>query len=64
MTAEPWGYDDKLIEWLHGYEKPKAQKAQIKKELLRVRCQPPKWSDWCMPEDDKKKKKEKLWNDK
>ena len=34
-------FDDvELIEWYEGYKKRKAQKAQIKKELMRVASHP------------------------
>ena len=35
------------------HQKHKAQKAQIKKELMRVAWHPSKWWDWCVPEDEK-----------
>ena len=54
MTPGPWGYDDKLIEWYEGYQKRKAQKAQIKKELMPIAWHPSRWWDWCVPEDEKK----------
>ena len=41
-------------------EKCKAQKAQIKKELMRVAWHPSRWWDWCVPED-KKKETETFW---
>ena len=53
-------HGDRLIKWRNGYKKHKAQKAQIKEELLRVGWHPSRWWDWCIPEDDKKET-EKLW---
>ena len=51
--------DDELIEWYQGYQKRKAQKAKIKKELLPIAWHPSRWWDWCFPEDEEKEK-EKL----
>ena len=43
-------------------KKRKAQKAKIKKELMPIAWHPSRYWDWCMSEDEKKKKKtEKLW---
>ena len=36
------------------HQKHKAQKAQIKKELMRVAWHASKWWDWCVPEDEKR----------
>ena len=52
--------NDKLIEWYDGYQRHKAQKAQIKKELIPIAWHPSRWWDWCVPEDNKKET-EKLW---
>ena len=52
--------DNYLIKWYEGYQKRKAQKAQIKKELMSIAWHPSRWWDWCVPEDEKKDK-EKLW---
>ena len=43
--------DDELITW---YKQRKAQKAQIKEELMPVAWHPDRWWDWCVPEDEKK----------
>ena len=51
---------DKLIERYKGYKKRKAQKAQIKKELLPIAWHLSRYWDWCVPEDEKKEI-EKLW---
>ena len=55
-------YDDdyEIIEWYNGYQKCKAQKAEIKEELLQASRHPSRWWDWCVPEDEKKET-EKLW---
>ena len=36
------------------WNKRKAQKAQIKKELMSIAWHPSRWWDWCVPEDEKK----------
>ena len=54
--------DDETVEWYDDYKKPKAQKAQIKEELMPIAWHPSRWWDWCVPEEDKKET-EKLWND-
>ena len=43
-----------LIEWYKRYEKRKAQKASIKKELMPIAWHPSRWWDWCVSEDEKK----------
>ena len=54
-------FDDvELIEWYESYKKRNAQKAQIKKELMRVASHPSRYWDCCFPEDEKKET-EKLW---
>ena len=45
---------DKLIEWYKGYQKRKAQKAQIRKELMPIAWHPSRCWNWCIPEDEKK----------
>ena len=54
--------DNGIIEWYDGeyLQKRKVQKAQIKKELMRVAWHPSRWWDWCMSEDEKTET-EKLW---
>ena len=49
--------DDGIIKWCDGYKKRKAQKVQIKKELMRVAWHSSRWWNWCVPEDEKKKQK-------
>ena len=58
--------DDKIFkrykaEWYEGYKKRKAQKAQIKKELMPIAWHPSRWWDWCITKDEEKKT-EKLWS--
>ena len=53
-------YYNKLIEWHDGYQKRKAQKAQIKEELIPIAWHPSRWWDWYVSED-KKKETEKLF---
>ena len=57
-------YDDdyfynhhEVIQWYDGYEKRKAQKAQIKKEPLPITWHPSRWWDWCVPEEEKRRRK-------
>ena len=52
--------DDDFIEWHEGYQKRKAQKEQIKKELMPITWHPSRWWAWCVPED-KKQETENLW---
>ena len=60
QQVKPW-HNDKLIAWYKGYKKRKAQKAQIKKELMPVVWHPSRYWDWCMLEDEKNET-EQLWN--
>ena len=48
--------DDGVIEWHAGesHQKPKAQKASIKKDLMPTAWHPSRWWDWCMTGDEKK----------
>ena len=43
-----------------GYQKRRAQKAKIKKELMPIAWHSSRWWNWCVPEDEKKET-EKLW---
>ena len=52
--------NDKLIKWYEGCQKWKAQKAKIKKELMRIAWHPSRYWDWRMSEDEKRET-EKLW---
>ena len=52
--------DNELFKWYDGYEKRKAQKARIEKELMPVAWHLSRWLDWCVPEDEKEET-EKLW---
>ena len=52
--------DDVPDKWYNGYQKRKAQKAQIKEELMPIAWHPSKWWDWCLSEDEKKETW-KLW---
>ena len=52
--------DDKFFEWYDSYKKQNAQKARIKKQLMRVAWHPSRWWNWCFPEDEKKETV-KLW---
>ena len=46
--------DDKCFKWYDDYKKRKAQKAQIKKELMLIAWHPDRVVDWCMSEDEKR----------
>ena len=52
VAPEPWGCDDKLIEWRNGHVKRKAQKAEIKEKSVPIAWHPSRWWDWCTPEDE------------
>ena len=55
-----WYHDDETIEWYKGYKKRKAQKANIKEELLLIAWHPNRVMDWCMSEDDKRRWKQQV----
>ena len=46
--------DDWLIKWRNAYKKRRAQKSQIKKELMRIAWHPDRVMDCCMSEDEKR----------
>ena len=46
--------DNEIIKQYDGYEKRKAQKASIKKDLMPIAWHPSKWWDWCVPENEKR----------
>ena len=54
MLYEEFIDDDVFITWYKGYKQRKAQKAQIKEELMPVAWHPDRWWNWCVPEDEKK----------
>ena len=45
--------DNEIIEWYEGHQNRKAQKTQIKKELIPIAWHPSRRWDWCVPEDEK-----------
>ena len=49
--------DDELIKWYKRHDKRKAQKAKIKEELMPIAWHPNRVMDWCMPEDEKRRRK-------
>ena len=53
---DDYAYNDYLIEWYDSYKKRKGQEVQIKKELITTTWHPSSYWDWCMSEDEKKKK--------
>ena len=55
-----WDEKDKFFEWYDGYKKCKAEKAQIKEELMPIAWHLSRYWDWCMSGDEKKEM-EKLW---
>ena len=55
--VKSWHDDDELVMQHDSYQKCKAQKAQIKKELMPIAWHPSRWWDWCVPEDEKKETK-------
>ena len=50
-----WYHDDEIIGWYNGYQKRKAQKAQIKEELLPIAWHLHCVMDWCMSKDEKRR---------
>ena len=54
--GDHWDYEDKFFEWYDGYKKRKAQKAKIKEELLPITWHLDRVMNWCMSEDEKKKR--------
>ena len=44
---------NKLIKWYNDYQKWKAQRAKIKKELMPIAWHPSRWWEWCVPQDEK-----------
>ena len=40
--------DEKFFEWYDGNKKRRAQKAQIKEELMPIARNPSRWWDWCV----------------
>ena len=53
MWYEDFNDSHYLIRWHNAYQKRKAQKAQIKKELMPISWHPSRWWDWCVPNDEK-----------
>ena len=45
--------DDRLDQWHDSYIRQKAQKVQIKKELIPIAWHPSRYWNWCMSEDEK-----------
>ena len=47
-------YDnEEFFEWCEGYKKRKAQKSQIKEELLPIAWHPSRYWDWYVSENEK-----------
>ena len=53
---DKWVNNDGVIKWHNeeSHQERKTQKAQIKKELMRVAWHPSRQWDWCVPEDEKR----------
>ena len=60
MWCDDFGDSAYLVRWRNAYQQRKAQKAQIKKEILPIAWHPSKYWDWCISEDEKSDA-EKLW---
>ena len=54
--------DDEFDEWFNGFKERKAQKAQIKDELMPIAWHPSRAVDWCFDEEEKKDLKH-LWGE-
>ena len=54
------GCDFEFDDWFNGYKERKAQKAQIRDELMPIAWHPDRVIDWCFDEDEKKDLK-RLW---
>ena len=46
--------NDEPIEWYKDHKGRKAQKAEMKEELLPIALHPSHWWNWCMSEEEKK----------
>ena len=49
--------DDEMIKWYDGYKARRVQKAKINKTLLPIAWHPDCVIDWCMSEDEKRRRK-------
>ena len=49
--------DNEMIKWYEGYNRCRAQKAEIKDDLMPIAWHPSRWYDWCVSEDEKKRQK-------
>ena len=49
--------DDEMIKWYDGYKARRVQKAKINKTLLPIAWHPDRVIDWCMSEDEKRRRK-------
>ena len=56
------GDDGNFHEWFNGYKDRKAQKAQIKDELMSIAWHPDRVIDWCFDDEEKKDLKQ-LWGE-
>ena len=53
----PYHNEDKFFGWYDADKKQKAEKAKINEELLPIAWHSSRHWDWCMSEDEKKKRK-------
>ena len=44
----------RLLAWRNAFEKRKAFKKEMSRELILVALHPTRWWDWCMSENEKK----------
>ena len=54
MQYEDFDDDDEFITRCNAYKKRKAQKPQIKEELMHIAWHPDHMMNWCMSEDEKR----------
>lgn len=47
--------NDEIVEWYDAYKKRKAQRAQIKEELISIAWHPTRMQGGCMTENEKKR---------
>ena len=52
--------NNKLVKWFNTHKKRKAQRKQLKEELMPIAWHPTRMQDWFMTKNDKKRIKEML----
>ena len=61
--GDHWDNDDdeeKFFEWYDGYKKRKAQEISIKKEFTPIAWHLPRYWDWCISKDEKKRNRKMM----